>query len=59
MCSNLYPNNLQDLEQQTRYIFFQKLFPKIEIQVTYLVKFGKYCNEKEEAFNRWMKSDIF
>ena len=59
MCSNLYPNNLQDLEQQTKDILSQKMFPKIEIQVTSSAKFVEYFNGKEEVINRWMKSDIF
>ena len=53
----LYPNFLQDHEQQTKDRLSQKMVPKFKLQVSYLARFTKYNIEKE-VFNRWMNSDV-
>ena len=47
-----------NFEEEIPKILSQPFFPRFKYQVSYLAKFTKSTNEKEETFNRWIQTDL-
>ena len=47
-----------NLEEQVNEILSMNIFPRYKYQLSYLAKFSKFVEGKEQTFHRWLKSDL-
>ena len=51
-------NPTENLEHNMNELLNKNYFPRYKYQLSYLAKFSKIVNGEEEAFKRWIKSDL-
>ena len=56
--NKLKVNPTENLEHNINELLSKNYFPRYKDQLSYLAKFSKIVNGKEEVFKRWIKSDL-